>query len=255
MKTDFDALIILNKLDIEIFELRKANSSIPLRIKELNKEITIQQKSLNKVSESLAQAQKDIESNTLGLEESETTLVRDEERLKNISTNREYDAIHEEMAVHRKTIEDNQANILHFKNLVESLGKEKEELEVSLEKITTQNQPLLDELNIELSGLESRIQKIQDKADAFKEEKGQAVKLFNLYARIVKKMKSPYVLSFVNWEEQFCEICQRMQPPQKLSSVVKHEEACLCETCGNFLIWKEAKKDPVDSLGSVEQTA
>ncbi len=247
MKTDFDALIELNKLDIEMFELRRANSSIPLRIKELNTEISVKQKAFNAVVESIAQSQKEIEGNTVGLEDSEVAVIRDEERLGNISTNREYDAIHKEMAVHRKTIEDNKANVLHFRSLIESFEKDKEELEVSLEEVKVKNKPLLDELNTELSGLEDRIKQMQDKADLCQKEGGVA-KLFGLYCRIVKKSKNPYVLSFVNWEEQFCDVCQRMQAPQRLTLVAKQDEICLCETCGNILIWKEPKKDPVDQL-------
>ncbi len=237
MKEELNNLLELSDLDKKAYNLRKSNKDLPIKINELKSDIEKAESSLSEINSLIEGSEKKIRENKAFTEDEMKALEASEERLKNISTNKEYDAAHSEIATHRRNIEDAQANTLHYEQVLENLKEDKKAIEENYNAIIKTNNPELEVLEKDLDSLETRISAEVEKS---KEPRGKiSRKLIGVYDRIKNRRKSPNIISVLNWESGVCTVCNRTQPPQKVNEVSKMDKIVTCETCGSILIWKE----------------
>ena len=205
---------------------------------------------LDKVQGDIADMQTAIAESQDAIITESASLEESSKRLNNISTNREYDAVHLEIAAHKKNVDSAQAQVLHFQQILENLKKEAEEAEAAYAKIQEELNPSLETLSAELGGIEERI------ADAAKlaEEPRTHIskKTLSLYDRIMVRRGTPNIIAAVNHKHRACDVCSRNQTPQRVIEVAKAKQLYLCEGCGSILVWRE---DDVAALHAPLETA
>lgn len=243
MEEELNQLLVLNELDTKIFNLRKANKDLPIKIAALKGEVEQAKNKLEHTLKEIGNTETKIKDIKVFIEDEKSILDKSSHRLENISTNKEYDAIHSEIATHKKNIEESQANLLHYQQILENLKTDSEAVKEKFNAVEAQNGPILDELMVELNSLEARIQVEKDKSVAPRAKISK--RLLSVYDRILVRRKNPYIIATVNLSNQVCTICNRTQPPQKINELSRMNSIHTCETCGSILIWNESEKEEV----------
>lgn len=237
MIEDLNNLLELSAMDKKVHELRLSKRDLPLRIQNLRTDIEAEKKKLDTLMASIEDTRKKIQENQDHQQQEEALLTESNQRLNEIKTNREYDAIHSEIATHRKNIETAKANVLHFQQILENHMKDVEGVESAYKQVLSVNQPVLDKLTEELGGIEDRISDQQKLAELPRNTISKRV--LSVYDRIVARRGTPNVIARVNMSQRACEVCSRTQSPQRLGEAGKKQAIVTCESCGSILIWKD----------------
>jgi predicted nucleic acid-binding Zn-ribbon protein len=243
MREELNFLLELSAFDKMIYDLRKANIDLPRRIQALEKEIISAEKKLNEINEAVQQSELKIAENKEFIESEHNALKESSQKLKSITTNKEYDAVHSEIATHKRNIENAQANTLHFQQMLENLKEDKKGIEENYNTVEKANSPELEKLNKELSSLEGRIDAEIEKSEIPRSKISKRV--ISVYDRVKERRKTPYIISTINWNKKVCTVCNRAQPPQKINELSKMNTLQTCETCGGILVWKEEEEEEV----------
>lgn len=237
MQEDLQYLLELSAVDKKVHELKLMKKDLPVRIQTLKDGIEREKANLDRVNQAIADTKAKIaENQDLGVVE-QTALTTSNQRLEAISTNREYDAVHSEIATHKRNIDASQANVIHFQQILENLVKEKESVEAEYKKVMEANEPELAKLTEELNGIEDKVAQEAAKSDAPREKINKRV--LSVYDRVVKRRGNPNVIAAINRDQKACQVCNRTQTPQRLIEISKKNNLLTCESCGSILVWKE----------------
>ncbi len=245
MRNDLESLLELSIIDKKVFDLKKSNKDLPIKINHLEGEINLAEKALTDLNNSIVEYEEKIVQNKDFTANEQVNLETSNTRLNSISTNKEYDAIHTEIATHKQNIEEAKANTTHYQQILENLKEDKKSVEDNRQTVVDANTPDLTKLKKELSSLESKIQTEFKKSDI--PRKTISKKTLSMYDRLTTRRKTPYVIATINFGKKVCTICNRSQPPQKLIEIGKMDSLINCESCGSILIWKasEPVQEPV----------
>lgn len=237
MQEDLQYLLELSSVDKKVHELKLMKKDLPVRIQTLKDGIEREKANLDRVNQAIAETKAKIaENQDLGAQE-QTALTNSNQRLEAISTNREYDAVHSEIATHKRNIDVSQANVVHYQQVLENLLKDKETIEAEYKKVLEANEPELAKLTEELNGIEDRVAEEQARSEAPRTKINKRV--LSVYDRVVSRRGNPNVIAAINRDQKACLVCNRTQTPQRLIEVSKKNNLLTCESCGSILIWKE----------------
>ena len=237
MQEDLQYLLELSAVDKKVYELKLTKKDLPVRIQTLKDEIEREKNNLDKVNASIAETKTKITENQDAGAQEQTSLTESNRRLEAISTNREYDAVHSEIATHKKNIDVAQANVIHYQQILENLVKDQESIEAQFKKVLETNDPELKKLSEELGGIEDRIAEVGTKAQEPRTKIGK--KVLSVYDRVVQRRGNPNVISAINRTQKACVVCNRTQTPQRVMDISKKNALLTCESCGSILVWKE----------------
>jgi predicted nucleic acid-binding Zn-ribbon protein len=237
MQEDLQYLLELSAVDKKVYELKLTKKDLPVRIQTLKEEIEREKANAEKISQSIAETQAKIKENQEMSVQEQTNLTESNKRLDAISTNREYDAVHLEIATHKRNIDNAQANVIHFQQILENLLKEKETADAAYKAVLDKNGPELAKLTEELNGIEDRMASEMAKAEAPREKINK--KVLAVYDRVVKRRGNPNVIAAINRNQKACLVCNRTQTPQRVIEISKKNSLLTCESCGSILVWKE----------------
>jgi len=237
MQEDLQYLLELSAVDKKVYELKLTKKDLPVRIQTLKDEIEREKTNLEKTSEAITETKAKIQENQDMAVLEQTALTESNHRLEAISTNREYDAVHLEIATHKRNIDNAQANVIHFQQILENLLKEKEAVDTAYAQVMETNGPELNKLTEELNGIEDKMTSETAKAEAPREKINK--KVLAVYDRVVKRRGNPNVIAAINRNQKACLVCNRTQTPQRIIEISKKNSLLTCESCGSILVWKE----------------
>ena len=237
MQEDLKYLLELSSVDKKVHELKQTRRDLPLRIQTLKNAIGTEKSRLDSLLAEITDTQTKIRENQDAVATETGSLQESNKRLDNISTNREYDAVHLEIAAHKKNIDTANASVLHFQQILENLQKDLTQVEADYQTVRDANEPELKTLTDELNGIEDRI---AGEAKLSAEPRSKiSKKTLTLYDRIVQRRNTPYIIAAVNHHHKFCDVCSRSQTPQRIIEVGKKTSLLTCESCGSLLVWRE----------------
>jgi predicted nucleic acid-binding Zn-ribbon protein len=237
IEEDLKNLLRLWTVDKKVFELKQTRRDLPQRIQGLRDAIGREQAAVDKLRAEISKAETQISESQDSVVTESAALEDSGKRLNAITTNREYDAVHLEIAAHKKNIDTAQARVLHLQQVIENLRTEAAEAEAGFEKVRAEIEPELETLSTELGGIEERIAEEAKKGD----EPRAAIskKTLSVYDRTVQRRGTPHVIALVNHAHRACDICSRNQTSQRVIEVAKKRSLLLCEGCGSLLVWRE----------------
>jgi predicted nucleic acid-binding Zn-ribbon protein len=237
MQEDLQYLLQLSAVDKRVYALKQTKKDLPLRIQSLKDAIGTEKANHERIQTENTDTQAKNRENQDVIATETLSLQESSKRLENISTNREYDAVHLEIATHRKNMDTAQAHVLHFQQILENLQKDVEQVETQYKQVLEANEPELNKLVDELGGIEDRIAEQSTLADEPRRKIGK--KVLSLYDRVVQRRNSPHVIAAVNQQHRHCEVCNRTQTPQRIIEIAKRSSLLTCESCGSILVWRE----------------
>ena len=237
MQEDLQYLLELSAVDKKVYELKLTKKDLPVRIQTLKEEIEREKANTEKLDLSISETQVKIKENQEMSVQEQASLTESNKRLEAISTNREYDAVHLEISTHKRNIDNSQANVIHFQQILENLLKEKEAADSAYKAVLDKNGPELAKLTEELNGIEDRMAAEMAKSDAPRDKINK--KILAVYDRVVKRRGNPNVIAAINRNQKACLVCNRTQTPQRVIEISKKNSLLTCESCGSILVWKE----------------
>jgi predicted nucleic acid-binding Zn-ribbon protein len=204
---------MISNLEREIPEISDA-------LKSFEKELTEQ---------TLLHKKLDIELATLNQE-----LAKFQKQMQEIKTNKEYDALTNEIVSRKLKISTTEEEILKVLTNLDDLKEKIKEYKQKLEAAEKQSSDQLVYLKKELNSIEDKIKIKED------ERKNLTVRidkrLLSTYER-VKKGRGDQVV--VTIRKRACTGCYKGIPPQKIQEIRKGDQIFTCDNCGRILIWTE----------------
>ena len=192
MQEDIKYLLQLSAVDKKVYELKQTRRDLPVRIQSMKDAIGKEKANVARIQTEIAETQAKISENQESIAVETEALQESGKRLNNISTNREYDAVHLEIATHKKNVDTAQANIVHFQQMLENLQKDGALAEAECAKVVADNEPELNTLVEELNGIEDRIAAQAKLGDEPRGKIGK--KVLSLYDRVMQRRGTPYVI-------------------------------------------------------------
>jgi len=243
MNEDLTRIREIQEFDFQIFGQLKNKEELPSKLAELKKAIE--------------KAQADKESNETRIKELEAekrkgerdaidekeALEKSKERLNTITTNREYDAVHEELGAHERKLKSVEEHTLSLMEAHEEATKEKETIESWLKEIQEKNTPQIQELERDIAEIDDKIGVVDSKRSRLTEQ--LPARVLRMYDRILNGRKTKQVIGNVSPDKRNCSFCFKSLTLQQVNEVRRNEEINTCDNCGSILLWME-KEDGKD---------
>ncbi|KPK94448.1 hypothetical protein AMJ80_05465 [bacterium SM23_31] len=239
MKEILEYLASLQEVDKKLFYLEFSKGDLPKTVSRLKSSIS---KLETQIKNTLKEIEK-IERERISIENlvelAQEKLKKYQNQLYNVTSNKEYDAITNEIEMKKKEIEEGENQILEMiqaneenQNMVKEYSEEKEQLIKDLKSKEK-----------ELNALLKATEKEELELNHMREKLTVRLKLQILkrYERI-RNAKSG--VAVVPITRDACGGCFKTIPPQKIVEVEKLQELIQCDVCGRILI-PENKLNPV----------
>jgi predicted nucleic acid-binding Zn-ribbon protein len=232
MQKQIELLMKLQDIDYFIGELERSKDYLPDMIENLRKEIAEVEETLENHKNRLTEAkleQKNLETETAANYEA---LEKYQRQMLSIKTNKEYDALTQEMDKCKETIALAEDKTLLLMDEINELTEKIEEYTVKVDETRKHN-------TVQLEQLQSRIDAVGEKMQ-IKDDERQ-----NVMVRIPKPLKSAYERIrkgrggdvVVPVKKRSCGACYKQLEPHIVQEVKKAEKVLTCDSCGRILYW------------------
>lgn len=231
---DMEMVLKLQGIDYDLGELERSKDYLPDMINTLEKEMQETSESLKNSEKELTEQtilnnKLDVELATLNQE-----LAKLQKQMQLIKTNKEYDALTNEIVNRKLKISATEEEILKILTNMDDLKERIKEYKQKMQEVGKRNTDQLASLKKELNSIEDKI-KIKES-----ERKNLTVRinkrLLSTYERVKKGRGNQVVVTI---RKRACTGCYKGIPPQKIQEIKKGEQIFTCDNCGRILIWTE----------------
>jgi len=227
-------LIELQKLDIQMAELRDLRGDLPHQVKSLERELKRAEKNVSDIEEQYNERKirhSNLQGEIAALEEKREKYKK---QLFDVTSNREYDAVTMEIEQASISISDRESTVLELFDEIESLESELETRKKAFEELQGSHKEKQAELDKKIQETEKDEAYLDDQIGKVKRK--IPPRHLSAYERI-KKAKNGMAL--VPVKRKSCSGCYKNLPPQKVLEIRKMNKLHLCEVCGRILYWDE----------------
>jgi predicted nucleic acid-binding Zn-ribbon protein len=233
MQKTLEMLLKLQTVDYDLGELERSKTYLPDMIKKLEDEITQNQEALENYEKESKQKNIELKETELEIASLNAELEKLLKKMKEIKTNREYDAITSSISTYKLKITENEDNELKLLNNLDELKEKIQEYKQKVEDVTKNNTAQLVHLRKQMGSIDEKIKIKQDERK-------------NVVVRVDKKILSTYervrggkdhAVVFV--KKRACGGCYKSLPPQRVQEIRKEDQIITCDSCGRILVWSE----------------
>ena len=234
MERQFELLVELQDIDIQIDQLRRNIAEKPMKVEQLETEFSVFERASKDEAAKLDKLEQTKRSYEVDLKEGEGRIAKSKENLMHIKSNKEYKAALKEIANIEKVNKEIEDNILLCMEDIEaanaSFAEKKREIlqrKGALEKEKRQ--------------IEEEIRQDEQKLTSMMEQRNQSVGRID--QEVVKKYdqirKRGGVLVVARVKNAVCLGCNMNIPPQLYNEVQKFDSIKLCPYCQRILYYKQ----------------
>lgn len=234
IEKEMEMLLKLQNIDYDLGELDRSKDYLPEMINNLEREMEDTRNALQTSEQELKEQnllhnKLDIDLATLNQE-----LARFQKQMLAIKTNKEYDALTNEIANRKIRISTTEEEILKILTNMDDLKEKIKQYKQKLEEVEKNNVTQLVHLREELGSIEDKIKiKVGDRKNiTVRIDK----RLLATYER-VKKGRGDQVV--VTIRKRACGACYKSIPPQMIQEIRKGDIIYTCDNCGRILIWTD----------------
>ncbi|MGB8658178.1 MAG: C4-type zinc ribbon domain-containing protein [Candidatus Zixiibacteriota bacterium] len=234
LEKDMEMLRRLQSIDYDLGELERSKDYLPEMISNLEKEIEETRRMLQASEEDLTQQNLLHRSMEMELETLSQELVKFQKQMRDIKTNKEYDALTTEIANRKLKISATEEEILKTLTRIDDLKEKIKEYQAKSEEVEKNNANQLVDLREKLDSIEDTI-KIKEgdrKNITVRIDK----KILGTYERVKKGRGNQVVVTI---RKRACGSCHKSVPPQIIQEIRKGEKIYTCDNCGRILIWTQ----------------
>ena len=234
IEKDMEMLLKLQNIDYDLGELERSKDYLPEMIHNLEKETEEYRRALQASEQELGELNLrhrnlDLELTTLNQE-----LTKFQKQMREIKTNKEYDALTTEIANRKLKISTTEEEILKTLTGMDDLKEKIKQYQQKLDDVEKTN-------TVQLVDLRERLSSIEDKVKIKQGDRKNITvridkKLLATYERVKKGRGNQVVVTI---RKRACGSCHKSVPPQIIQEIRKGEMVYTCDNCGRILIWTE----------------
>jgi predicted nucleic acid-binding Zn-ribbon protein len=234
VEVDFERLIQLQQLDLEIRQLSLFLEGIPPQIENIDKKIVESSLVAAAAKERMTGSQKKRRELESEVKDIKIQIGKYKRQLNEVKTNKEYTAFLKEIGESEKRVDRLEETFIAEMLLEDDI--QKDILEASRKLAETQ-----ETLSREKEAILQKKKEAEDKIQQLSQRKADLLPAIpaaqvDLYLNISRK-KGGIVLSPVR--DDFCDLCHVRIRPQVLNELLSTRKLILCENCGRILFWRE----------------
>jgi predicted nucleic acid-binding Zn-ribbon protein len=238
VEIDFEKLIQLQQLDMEIRELTLFLENIPPQIEDIDKKIAESALLAAAAKEKMIWSQKKRRELESEVKDIKSQIGKYKRQLNDVKTNKEYTALLKEIEESEKKVDWLEETFIAEMLLEDDIQKE---IKAAGQK-HAETQAILTK---EKEALSQKKRETEESARVLGQRREALVPTIpadqvNLYLKIFRK-KGGTALSPV--KDDFCALCHMRIRPQVLNELLSTRKLILCENCGRILYWREQKPD------------
>jgi predicted nucleic acid-binding Zn-ribbon protein len=247
VKDEVTLMIHLQELDTEIITLKREKIEIPIRITELNSEISRLTDSLAHEQERAGTLEKEKRNKETGLKDEEDRLVNSEKKLSEVKTNKEYQAAQKEIEEHRTRNSLLEEQILQAMDQLDALKTEIAKKEEELTNSSLVIQEDIDKFTARAATIEDQV--TQKEKVRTKLVKDLSPSYLSTYERLLRTFRNEPVL--VKVKKGVCMGCYINLPPQFFNELLRDRDIKTCPNCARLIyLEEEPEKDAADGTQS-----
>jgi predicted nucleic acid-binding Zn-ribbon protein len=232
MRDQLEYLARLQEIDDQLSALERSKGDYPERIEQLQEELS--QRLGKQASENEHRSELEKERRRLErlLKDRNAQLEKEQARLSEVKTNKEWDAIQKEMDAVKSEIGEAEDELLEIIEQLENLNQSADAETEEFRNWRTQAEAEIDDLKEKLSKVDGRMSTIRSERDALTLRIDDRLK--RIYNRIKQGKQGTAVVPVVR---SACGGCYTRLPPQMLTEIRRAEKPITCENCGRLIIW------------------
>jgi uncharacterized protein len=228
------SLMELQRIDTQLQKLEGLKGDLPNQVRRLNQELTEGEKALEIQEKKNVDNKKEAGIIELEIKALEGKLIKYQNQLFEVKTNREYDAVSHEIESVKIEIGKKENRLLELMDLVENGGK-------FIEESRNQMTRLKGEFEKKSADLGKKQEATEREEIALKDLRGKALrgiepKWLSSYERIRNAKNG---LAMVPLVRNACGGCRKTFPPQRVLEIREGSRLYLCDVCGRMLYWDE----------------
>lgn len=240
MKEDLMRLLGAQEIDLEIDNLLKSKKDYPAQIDFLEKQVADLKQSLNDLDKLIAETKKNRHEIELELQAERDVLSKKDKRLLETKTNKEYNAVQNEIVLARDRIDALETEDIEIMSKLDELEPKREDTKQKLEALTTENTVRIREFRKCFNSIETDIEHLEKKRNSILAQVNK--RYLAIYNRL-RKGRGGLAIATVNKAKLSCRGCFKHLPPQKVLEVRRCAVMLFCENCGRILVWDERDED------------
>ncbi len=247
MKEEVTVMIHLQELDTEIISLKREKIEIPIRIAELNNEISRLTGLLAHEQERAVILEKEKRAKETGLKEEEDRLANSERKLSEVKTNKEYQAAQKEIEEHRTRNSLLEEQILLVMDQLDALKTEIAQKEEELTHSTRTIKEDIDKYTARALTLEGQVTEKEKVRKTL--VKDLSPSYLSTYERLLRTFRNEPVL--VKVRKGVCNGCYINLPPQFFNELLRDRDIKTCPNCARLIyLEEEPEKDSIKGAQS-----
>ncbi|MBN2030258.1 hypothetical protein JW824_08435 [bacterium] len=234
-------LIKLQELDSQLKQLESLKGDLPNQVSRLSEKLLDSENGLKEDEEKLKVYQKERAMAEMEIKALEGNQTKYQTQLFNVKTNREYDAVTQEIENVKVEIGKKESRLLELMDAEEETKSTIKTVQEEIEKLRKQFDEKSTELKKRLANTEKDEAALHDQREKVlrKLEK----RIVATYDRIRKAKNGFAVVPVIR---NACGGCFKTLPPQRIFEIRQMNRLFLCEVCGRILVWDEKKSEGLE---------
>lgn len=238
MREQLELIWELQKIDLELKNIKEERDRYPREMKKLEEKQKIEKEKIHKEKEKIESLEKTRRQKEGLLNLEQEKIKRAEGRMSEVKTNKEYQALLSEIDAIKEASNRMEEEILQvldeIDELKKDLSKREKEVKVTLEKFEAEQKKLQEKMAHDEKAWTEQMERRETLSEQIES------KLFKLYNTLKEKRQGVGVVSAKN---ETCQGCFVNVPPQLFIEVQKNNALIRCPNCNRILYW-EGDKNP-----------
>jgi predicted nucleic acid-binding Zn-ribbon protein len=233
LRDQLELLWELQKIDLDLKNINEERDHYPKEIKKLDEKKSIEKEKIQKEKEKIEVLEKERRQKEGHLNLEQEKIKRAEARMFEVKTNKEYQALLNEIETLKEASSREEEEILRvldeIDELKKSFSKREKEVAAILEKIEAEKKTIQEKMVQD----DEVWKKEMERRDVL--SKQVESKLYKLYSTLKEKRQGVGVVSV---KHETCQGCFVHIPPQMFIEVQKNNALIRCPNCNRVLYWE-----------------
>jgi predicted nucleic acid-binding Zn-ribbon protein len=232
-KEQLELLRELQKIDLDLKHIKEERERYPKEIKKLDEKKNIEKEKMQKEKERIELLEKERRQKEGHLNLEQEKIKRAEGRMFEVKTNKEYQALLNEVDAIKEASSREEEEILkildEIDELKKSLSKREKEVAVVMEKVEAEKKIIQEKMVQDDEIWKKRMERREVLTKQLES------KLYKLYNTLKEKRRGVGVVSV---KHETCQGCFVNVPPQMFIEVQKNNALIRCPNCNRILYWE-----------------
>jgi len=231
MKDMLKYLVDLQGIDTQLFEIEEKKGSLPEQVEQLETQAASVMNEVESTKATLEENQKELVTLKGTLMDAAEKVKKYQDQLYLVTTNREYDALTNEIETVKLKMAEMQERLTHLETEIEGLEGTMANSEEQSTAFTKELEANRDELKEKSDLTDAKQAELEIDREKLIKHVGQ--RYLRKYERILHARKS----AVVSIDRSACGGCHKQMSPQTIYEIQQMDKMIECENCGRILVY------------------